>query len=132
MVPAILAFLGTVGGYIADSVKQRREIAAAEAANKVRLLQEEASNNHAWEMASLTDKDKGLRWMCFILFTYPLIWAAFDAAAAAAYFNQTLAALPEWYRQIVFSMVGGIWGVAALKNTIPAIVSHTADAIRKK
>lgn len=131
MITAILGFIGSIAGLVSDNVRQRREIAAAETANRVRLLQDAQSNNHAWEMASLADKDKTLRWLCFVLFTYPLVWAAFDAQGAAAYFNTTLAALPDWYKQIVFSMVGGIWGVAALKDTVPSLVNQTLQALQK-
>lgn len=129
MFPALFAFAGQIGGWIFDSVKQSREIKAAAAENTVRLLKDEQSNNHAWEMANLQDKDKGLRWVSFGLFAGPMVWALFDPVGVKEYFTLFKEVMPDWYQQIVFSMVGGIWGVSALKNVVPSIVSQTIKSI---
>lgn len=131
-ISAIFNLVSNVGGWINDSVKQKREIAAAAAENTVRLLRDEQSNNAAWEMASLQDKDKGLRWVSAVIFFFPLIWAGFDPDGARIYFETIMNVLPEWYRQIVFAIVGGIWGVSALKNVVPSMVGQTIAAITKK
>ena len=127
-----MELIGNIGGWINDGLKQKREIAAAAAENTIRLLKDEQSNNSAWEMATLQDKDKWLRWASFCLFTFPMVWAVFDPVGAANYFNVTLAALPDWYKQVYLGITGGIWGISALKNAVPSIVSQMVTAFIKK
>ncbi len=105
-------------------------IKLADMNNKARLLNDEGSNNHEWEMANLTDKDKWLRRISFAMFSAPFIWALFDPAGVKAYFEIALAAMPEWYIQLYAAMVGGVWGFAALKNSIPAIVGGVKRAMQ--
>ena len=129
---AVIDLATNIGGWVNDSIKHKRELEAAEAANKVRLLQDTMSNNHAWEMANLTDKDAWLRRICFAVFMYPIFWAGFSPDGAREYFSVLQTALPEWYIQIVIAMVGGIWGIASLKNVIPSIASQVMSAVRNK
>jgi hypothetical protein len=82
-------------------------------------------------MANLTDKDKWLRRISFGIFVFPLVWAAFDPVAVQAYFQVALTVMPEWYVQIVLSMVGGIWGISVLKNSVPALIGGITKAVRK-
>jgi len=52
----------------------------------------------------------------------------FDHDKVKDYFDIGLASMPDWYIQIYVSIIGGVWGFAALKNTLPAIV----NTFRKK
>jgi hypothetical protein len=131
-ITAGIDLVSNIVGRVGDSVKQGREIAAAEAENKARLLRDEQSHNSAWEMANLTDKDQGLRRVCFGIFMFPFAWAAFDPSGVSNYFQVVLTAMPEWYVQIVIAMVGGIWGISALKNVVPSIIGQTLKALRKE
>ena len=126
-----MELVGTIGGWVNDSFKHKRELAAAEAENKARLLRDEQSHNSAWEMANLTDKDQGLRRVCFGIFILPFFWAMFDPLAVTNYFQVVLNAMPEWYVQIVIAMVGGIWGISALKNVVPGLIGQSIKALRK-
>ncbi len=107
-------------------------IKLAEKENIARLLQSKDDNNHEWEMANLTDKDKWLRRISFVMFSAPFVWALFDPTAVQDYFNVALGSMPEWYIQLYAAIVGGVWGFAALKNNIPALVGGISQAIRKK
>ena len=131
----MLGLLGNVLGPVVSGVKDyvmaQQDLKKAEAENKARLLRDTKSNNHEWEMANLRDKDKWLRRISFAVFTAPLIWAGFDPIAVQAYFDVALKAMPEWYVQIVLSMVGGIWGISVLKNSVPALVGGIVKAVRK-
>ena len=60
-----------------------------------------------------------------------MIWAAFDPDAVKEYFEVALQAMPQFYIQIVLSMVGGIWGISVLKNSVPALIGGITKAIRK-
>ena len=119
-----------IGGAV-DYFKTGQEIKKAEQENKARLLRDEKSNNHEWEMANLTDKDKWLRRISFTMFSGPFVWALFDPAGVEQYFNIALSAMPEWYIQMYGAMVGGVWGISALKNTAPALVTGVVKALRK-
>ena len=41
--------------------------------NQARLAQSETDYNHEWEMANLRDKDKGLRYFSYCMFTAPIL-----------------------------------------------------------
>jgi hypothetical protein len=123
--------LGPIVNGVKDYVMSEQEMKKAEKQNKARLLLDTNSNNHDWEMANLTDKDKWLRRISFGIFVFPLVWAAFDPVAVQAYFQVALTVMPEWYVQIVLSMVGGIWGISVLKNSVPALIGGITKAVRK-
>ena len=111
--------------------KKHLDIKSAVAENKARLLRDEGSNNHEWEMANLEDKDKWLRRISFGMFAGPFIWALFDPDGVKTYFDTALASMPEWYIQLFAAMIGGVWGFSALKNSIPAIVGGVKNALKK-
>jgi hypothetical protein len=107
-----------------------QEIILAEKKNKARLLQSVQDNNHEWEMANLTDKDKWLRRISFGMFSAPFIWALFDPEGVQSYFEVALKAMPEWYIQLYAGMVGGVWGFAALKNSVPAVIGGIRKVLK--
>ena len=117
---------------VVDYVKTGQEIKKAEKQNKARLMRDTQSNNHAWEMASLSDKDRWLRRISFTMFSAPFVWALFDPVGVEVYFTIALSAVPEWWLELYGAMVGGVWGISALKNTMPALVGGVVKAVRKK
>lgn len=131
MVPIITSIFALVGtwltGYQAKT-KAKQDMALAELQNKARLLADTESNNHAWEMANLTDKDKWLRRISFAMFASPFIVALFAPEHVAAYFNTAIDSVPKWWQQTFMSITGGIWGLSSLKNVLPGIV----DVFKKK
>lgn len=131
MMSLFSGILGPIVNGVKDYVMSEQEMKKAEKQNKARLLLDTNSNNHDWEMANLTDKDKWLRRISFGVFVFPLIWAAFDPIAVQAYFQVALTVMPQWYIQIVLSMVGGIWGISVLKNSVPALIGGITKAVRK-
>jgi hypothetical protein len=108
------------------------DIKKAAKENKARLLRDKEGNNHQWEMANLEDKDKWLRRFSFGMFSAPFLWALYDAEAVKIYFEQALAAMPEWYIQLYAYMIGGIWAVSELKNSGPALVGGIINAFKSK
>jgi hypothetical protein len=124
------SLLGPVVGGVKDYVLGEQEIKKAEKENRARLLRDTTSNNHEWEMANLTDKDKWLRRISFSMFSAPFFWALVDPEGVQQYFSVALSAMPEWYIQMFGAMVGGVWGISALKNTAPALVGGVVKAIK--
>lgn len=89
--------------------------------SQAKLAEDKQSFNHAWEMASLKDKDKGLRYLSFFMFTSPILIAVISPAHGTELFSR-LELVPEWILQIWFYMIAGIWGIASLKDTVPQII----------
>ena len=119
-----------IGGVV-DYVSTGQEIRKAEKENKARLMRDKASNNHEWEMASLADKDRWLRRISFAMFSAPFIWALFDPVGVETYFTIALSSVPEWWLELYAAMIGGVWGISALKNSMPALVGGVVKAVRK-
>ena len=128
----ITGLFKTALGMGSDHLEGKRKLKQAEVDNTARLLQDEQSNNHDWEMANLQDKDKWMRRISFAMFTWPFIWIYFDQAGAQTYFVVLEDFLPQWYKQTYMAITGGIWGISALKNTLPGVISGVMNAIRKK
>lgn len=105
-----------------DYFKTGLEIKKAEKENRARLLRDKESNNHEWEMASLSEKDKSLRRICFFIFIWPITPIAAIRPDWIVSYYSSLENIPEWNLRIIMIMVGGIWGVAELKNSLPALI----------
>ena len=132
MIGLIAGLVKPLVGGVVDYVKTGQEIKKAEKENRARLLRDTQSNNHDWEMASLSDKDRWLRRISFTMFSAPFVWALFDPTGVEVYFTIALSSVPEWWLELYGAMVGGVWGISALKNTMPALVGGVVKAVRKK
>jgi len=110
---------GIVKGFADDyqaGRKNKREIAAAVAQNKIKLAQSAESHNNAWEMAQLEGKDNLLRRASFFMFASPFVIGIIAPDSVNNYFNVALSAVPDWYKAIFITIVGGIWGVSEFKR----------------
>ena len=115
---------GGVEGY-KEHQKGRRELQAAqldlkkaELENRARLMRDQQTNNHTWEMAALRETGKVLKWASFVQFSVPLC-----LTMAAPYFDLdankmwlALKLVPEWWQKCYIAMNGTIWGVMQLKE----------------
>lgn len=99
------------------------DTAVAAEQNKARLIADADSHNSAWEMAALQDSDKSLRRICFVIFSFPFVYAVFDPVSVQHYFAVALNSMPAWYTQTYMSIVGAVWGMSSLKNILPSVVS---------
>ena len=119
MNPLFSGLFSIVGGFITDwqqARQNKRDIEQAVAQNKIRLAQDTETHNAEWEMAALQGSDKFLRRVSFVAWSTPLVWAAFDPAAASRFFTQALGVLPSWYVTGYMGITGAIWGLSALKS----------------
>lgn len=116
---ALLPLLsGIVQSFVTDWTTKRqnqRDIEKAVAENKIRLAQSEQTHNEQWEMAALEGRDNGLRRVSFLIWSAPILWAAYDAPAAAGFFKDALGALPDWYIAGYLAISGAVWGISELK-----------------
>ena len=131
MIGLIAGLVKPLVGGVVDYVTTGQEIKKAEKENRARLMRDKQSNNHDWEMASLADRDKWLRRISFSMFSAPFVWALFDPVGVETYFTIALSSVPSWWLEMYGAMVGGVWGISALKNTMPALVGGVAKALRK-
>ena len=109
---------GAAGSFFDDWKARRqnqRDIEKAVADNKIRLAQSLETHNENWEMAALTGGDNLVRRASFLVWSAPMIWAAFDPKGAAAFFKDALAALPDWYVGGYLAISGAVWGLSELK-----------------
>lgn len=104
-----------------QKAKQQSQIAAEQ--NRARLLADKESNNHAWEMAQLTDADKVLRRISFSIFSAPFLVAIVSPQSVEHYFTVALSAMPAWYIQTYMGIIGAVWGISSLKNVVPQIIN---------
>lgn len=120
MLQAIIGpLIGLVGEFVADWKSDRenkRQVERAVAENRIRLAQSEQSHNQEWEMRALEGRDSWLRRVSFAVWSTPIVWAGFDAEGATSYFNDALAALPDWYIYGYLAVSGAIWGVVEMKQ----------------
>jgi len=131
MIPIIDGVVSLVTTWLSgynQKKKAQLDISLAEMQNKARLMSDESSNNHAWEMASLTDKDKWLRRLSFAMFASPFVIALISPDHVAAYFHTAINSVPIWWQKTFMSITGGIWGLSSLKNILPGVV----DVLKKK
>lgn len=133
----MLELLGLGVGIVKDFVQGRRDLQQAEIRtaqavedNKARLAASVEDHNSSWEMAQLSDKDKGLRRVCFVILMAPFVYAMFDPQAVTNYFDVVLDAMPEWYINIVVGVIGAIWGFSYARTQLPSIIGGIMDAIR--
>ena len=132
MLGAIVSLGGSVVNLAKGWLDNRGKVQAAKAENEARLLASVQSHNAKWEMASLASSGKGLKWASFALFSFPLIWAIFDPEGVATYFNESIAAVPDWWVQTYMAASGSIWGISVLKDAAPQLVGGIRDALKKK
>lgn len=125
----LLSVLGIVSKPITKFLDNRKEIKSAEHKRDLAIIENQArlaisteENNHSWEMASLQDKDRWLRRFSFVLFTSP-VFVAILSPDHWAHIKLQLDQIPTWMLQIWFYMISGIWGISALKDAVPQIIS---------
>ena len=91
--------------------------------NQARLAQSTTDNNHDWEMQSIRDKDKTLRFFSYSMFTAPILITVVSPEQGAAIF-QNLENVPQWLVQTWVAINGAVWGIASLKNVVPQFVGQ--------
>lgn len=117
-----LAIFNLLGGIVQQFVtnwqakqENQRQIEKAVAENKIRLAQDAQSHNQSWEMSALEGKDNFLRRLSFLIWSAPMLYSAYDAQAAGAFFHDALSALPDWYIAGYLAISGAVWGISELK-----------------
>lgn len=114
---------------VSSAWKDYRDIKRAEVEGEIAFLATKEGNQHAWEVASITNTGRGLRWASFVIWTGPLIHGYFDPADAAERLEALFDAFPTWVISIQMAMIGGIWGVkelATLKRLTEVRSRHNA------
>lgn len=134
----IMNFLGLLVAPIKVWLETLKEKAQAKAtldlavlSNKARLATDKLSNNHDWEMASLQDKDKGLRYISYSIFALPILMTVVSPEQGALIFKN-LELVPDWWVKTFISINGGVWGIIELKRAAPALISAIKTVLKKE
>jgi hypothetical protein len=116
----ILQGLLSIGGTLFQdwqaSRQNKREVERAVTENRIRLAVSEQEHNQGWEMRALEGRDNVLRRVSFLIWSAPMLWAAWDPQGATAYFRDALGALPEWYVYGYLAISGAVWGISEMKG----------------
>lgn len=107
----------------------KAELEIAVTNNRARLARDKETNNHDWEMANLTDKDKGLRYISYSIFALPILVTVVYPSQGQAIFTN-LEYVPDWWVKTFVSINGGVWGIIELKRAAPALISAIKGAVR--
>ncbi len=126
-----IPLLSELVGVGRDWLKGKQAIKQAEQENTARLLADKESNNSAWEMANLQDKDKFLRWFSFVMFSSPFWIAIVSPEQVRDYFEVAINSVPVWWQQMFIAINGGVWGISSLKNVVPALIQGIKKAAKK-
>lgn len=119
-------------GYYRDTRKAKHDLKKAGLENRARLLRDEMTNNHEWEMQSLEDKDKWIRRTSFFAFILPFVVAIFSPEAVRQYFDVALASIPEWWKNAYIAITGAIWGISSMKTAAGQILGTAASLFKNK
>jgi hypothetical protein len=98
-----------------DKRKAVHDMKMAGIQNRQRLLLDEGSYNHEWEMKALETSSKGLKHMSFLLFAGPILVTVVHPSYGGEIWTN-LKLVPEGFMQIYYAITGAIWGIAALKD----------------
>jgi hypothetical protein len=125
----IISTLGTaiVSG-ISGWIERKQELKAAEHESRVRMLKSEQDHNHEWEMKQLSGagwKDDVL-FYCWIGF---FIWSGFDPDGSRAVV-ENWSALPDWFLEVSFWIIGGVLGVKKLGDYLPQAMRGIKSALK--
>lgn len=107
-----------------EKAKAKQDMERAAYENKARLLRDKETNNHSWEMASITDADKWLRRISFGMFASPFLVAIFAPQHVAQYFSVAINTVPVWWQKTYMAITGGVWGISSLKDSVVGIASQ--------
>lgn len=115
MIKLILGVLKEGFGYWKDTRKAKHDMKMAGIQNRQRLLLDEQSNNHEWEMKALETSSKTLKHLSFLLFAGPILITVVNPVYGGEVWTN-LELVPEGFMQIYYAITGAIWGIAALKD----------------
>jgi len=128
---AVSGLLGQGISSVTDIIKRRQDLKNAKAENEARLLRDEQSHNHAWEMNALTNagwKDEAL----FLLIMAMWVYSAIDPDGAKVVFDNWKESIPEWYQKITMWLVASILGVKKIGDYLPGAIAGIRSALKNK
>lgn len=115
MIGTVISLVKEGFGYYKDTRKAKHEMKMAGIKNRQRLLEDEQTNNHEWEMKALETSSRGLKWMSFILFSAPIVITVVSPVQGGEIWKN-LQLVPEGFLQIYYGITGAVWGLASLKD----------------
>lgn len=116
--------------YFREKRQAKHELKMSVIRNKQRLAEDEQTNNHDWEMATLENRDRFLRILSFCMFGLPLVITVVSPDTGSQIFNN-LEQAPDWYVQTFIAINGGVWGIVELKNAAPQFINAIRQVLKQ-
>lgn len=115
MIGAVLQIAKEGFSFWRETKREKHNVKMAGLKNRQRLLQDEQTNNHEWEMKSLETSSRFLKWFSFMLFAGPIVVTVFNPDRGGEIW-QNLQIVPPDFMKIYYGITGSIWGLASLKD----------------
>lgn len=117
----IISVVQSITGIVRDRYDKARELQYYEHERKmaveVRLRElalDKSSKDSLWALEQIRRSDKWMKRTSFVLLWLPLILGAFWPEAIRSYFDNVMAAVPDWYIMIFGGMMMAVWGIREL------------------
>ena len=117
----IVAIIKSITGVVRDRYDRTRELNFMEHERKMavetrlrELALDKSSKDSLWALEQIRRSDKWMKRVSFVLLWLPMILGAFFPEHVKFYFNNVMAAVPEWYIMIFGGMMMAVWGMREL------------------
>lgn len=120
----ILTVIKELFGYWRESRQEEHQTKLAAMRHRQNLLMDKQANNHEWEIKSLENTGRFLKWFSFFIFSAPILITVLSPEHGGRIWSN-LEHVPKDFMQIYFGITGAIWGIAHLKDagiTLGAVV----------
>ena len=117
----IVAVIKAITGVVRDRYDRTRELNFMEHERKMavetrlrELALDKSSKDSLWALEQIRRSDKWMKRVSFVLLWLPLILGAFFPSHVKGYFDNVMAAVPDWYIMIFGGMMMAVWGIREL------------------
>lgn len=125
-----IPIIGKVIDYIGGYFERKQRISEAQTQAEIQSYQSAQDHAQKWEITAESRSDKFLRRVSFLLFVMPFLVAIVWPQHVQVYFEESLAVIPDWWRDTFIAITGSIWAISSLKNVVPQLVYKTRAAFR--
>lgn len=120
----LIAIIREAFSYWRETKKEEHNTRIAAMQKRQQLLQEAQFHNHEWEIKSLENTGKFLKWFSFFIFSAPIFITVLSPEHGGRIWKN-LELVPTDFMHIYFGITGAIWGIAHLKDaglTLGAVI----------
>ena len=125
--PAFHLVTGWLHGRVqAQQAKQRLAQTITEA--KIASARQREHDDMLWRVTALQSSGRVLKWVSFVIWSGPIVWAFVAPDQLAHRMSTALAVLPHWYVVGYLSITGTVWGFSHLVDKVGPVIAAKAGA----